>query len=464
MGSTKKYQIDMCHGPLFSKIVVFTIPLIAANVIGTLFNSADMIVVGRFGSANALAAVGATGGLTMLVLNLFFGLSSGVSVLASRFIGAKDRKSLSKTVHTAMTVATYGGAAMAILGILISRPILKLMGTPPEILHKACIYMWIYCAGIPIVVMYAFGSAILRATGDTRRPLYYMIYCGIINVLLNLFFVIVCKIDVAGVAIATKFANFLSAVLVIQALRRATDATRFSWRRMKLDWKLFAQMLKLGVPAGVQGSCFSISNIIIQSSINSFGALAIAGNTAAANIDGLVYMTGVCFFHTSLNFVGQNYGAKKYHRIIRAVILSAASAAVCDIVIGWSGLIFGRELLGIYSTDQAVIEWGMLRLKIMMSFYFLCSVMDAISGALRGLGYSFIPMIVMVLGVCVFRIFWVFCILPLNNTLPMLITSYPISWIMVIITNATILCFALKKLIAKRRLELAARQHAAQAG
>lgn len=441
----------MCHGPLFSKIVVFTMPLIAANVIATLFNSADMIVVGRFADAQALAAVGATGGLTMLVLNLFFGLSSGVSVLSSRFIGARDRKSLSRTVHTAMTVAMYGGAAMAILGIIISKPVLKLMGTPPEILHQACIYMWIYCLGIPFVVIYAFGSSVLRATGDTRRPLYYMIYSGIVNVVLNLFFVIVCKMDVAGVAIATKIANLLSAILVIQALRHATDATRFVWRRMKIDWKLFVQMLQLGVPAGIQGACFSVSNIIIQSAINGFGALAIAGNTAASNIDGLVYMTGVCFFHTSLNFVGQNYGAKKYYRIIRAILLSAACAAVSDIAVGWSGLIFGEELLGIYSTDSTVIGWGMLRLKIMMSTYFLCSVMDSISGALRGLGYSFIPMCVTILGICVFRVFWVYCILPLNNSLPMLITSYPISWLMVIATNGTILFFALKKLLAGRR-------------
>ena len=454
MGSTKKYQIDMCHGPLFSKIVIFTVPLIAANVIGTLFHSADMIVVGRFANANALAAVGATGGLTMLVLNLFFGLSSGTSVLASRFIGARDRKSLSRTVHTALTVGFYGGTAMALLGILISKPMLQLMGTPPEILHKACIYMWIYCAGLPFVIIYAFGSSILRATGDTRRPLYYMIYSGIINVLLNLFFVIVCGMDVAGVAIATKIANLISAVLVINALRHATDATHFSWKRMRVDWKLFLQMMKLGVPAGVQGSCFSISNIIIQSSINSFGALAIAGNTAGSNIDGLVYMTGVCFFHTSLNFVGQNYGAKKYYRIIRAVLLSAACAAVCDIAIGWTGLLFGRELLGIYSTDPTVIEWGMLRLKVMMTFYFLCSVMDSISGALRGLGYSFIPMFVMITGVCVFRIFWVYFILPMNNTLTMLISSYPISWIMVILTNGTILYFAVRKLIAKRKMEI----------
>lgn len=441
----------MCHGPLFSKIVVFTMPLIAANVIATLFNSADMIVVGRFADAQALAAVGATGGLTMLVLNLFFGLSSGVSVLSSRFIGARDRKSLSRTVHTAMTVAMYGGAAMAILGIIISKPVLKLMGTPPEILRQACIYMWIYCLGIPFVVIYAFGSSVLRATGDTRRPLYYMIYSGIVNVVLNLFFVIVCKMDVAGVAIATKIANLLSAILVIQALRHATDATRFVWRRMKIDWKLFVQMLKLGVPAGIQGACFSVSNIIIQSAINGFGALAIAGNTAASNIDGLVYMTGVCFFHTSLNFVGQNYGAKKYYRIIRAILLSAACAAVSDIAVGWSGLIFGEELLGIYSTDSTVIGWGMLRLKIMMSTYFLCSVMDSISGALRGLGYSFVPMCVTILGICVFRVFWVYCILPLNNSLPMLITSYPISWLMVIATNGTILFFALKKLLAGRR-------------
>lgn len=462
MGSAKKYQIDMCHGPLFSKIVAFTIPLIAANVIGTLFNAADMIVVGRFANASALAAVGATGGLTMLVLNLFFGISSGVSVLASRFIGARDNKSLSKVVHTAMTVATFGGTAMALLGIIISKPMLKLMGTPPEILPKACIYMWIYCIGIPFVVMYAFGSSILRATGDTKRPLYYMIFAGIVNVVLNLFFVIVCKMDVAGVAIATKIANLLSALMVIQALRKAKDSTHFSWRRMQINWKLFAEMLRLGIPAGIQGSCFSISNIIIQSSINSFGAMAIAGNTAGANIDGIIYMTGVCFFHTSLTFTGQNYGAKKYHRIVRAVLLSTACAAACDILIGWNGLFFGRELLGIYTTEQQVIEWGMLRLKVMMPLYFLCSMMDSISGALRGLGYSFTPMIVSITGVCLFRIFWVYFIFPLNRTLPMLLSSYPVSWVMIICVNGTILYFALKKLIKSRRMAIAGKAAAAK--
>lgn len=451
MGSAKKYQIDMCHGPLFSKIVAFTIPLIAANVIGTLFHAADMIVVGRFADAKALAAVGSTGGLTMLVLNIFFGLSSGASVLSSRFIGARDRKSLSKTVHTAMTIAMYGGTAMAILGIFISKPVLKLMGTPPEILHQSCIYMWIYCIGIPFVVIYAFGSGILRSTGDTRRPLYYMIFAGIVNVLLNLFFVIVCKMDVAGVAIATKVSNLLSAVLVIQALRRAKDSTRFVWKRMRIDWKLFSEMLKLGIPAGIQGSCFSISNIIIQSAVNTFGALAIAGNTAGANIDGLIYMTGVCFFHTSLTFTGQNYGAKKYHRIVRAVLLSILCAAVCDIVIGWTGLIFGKQLMGIYTTNPEVIEWGLSRLRIMMVFYFLCSMMDAITGALRGLGYSFIPMIVSITGVCLFRIFWVYVILPYNRTLTTLICSYPVSWIMIITVNGTILYRALKKLTSKPR-------------
>ena len=391
----QRQMLSMTEGPIGRGILLFAIPLMLTSVLQIFYNSADMIVVGRFADAKALAAVGSTGGLTMLVLNIFFGLSSGVSVLASRFIGARDRKSLSKTVHTAMTVAIYGGTAMALLGIIISKPVLLLMGTPPEIMSQSCIYMWIYCAGIPFVVIYAFGSGILRATGDTRRPLYYMIFAGIINVLLNLFFVIVCKMGVAGVAIATKVSNLLSAVLVIRALNHAKDSTRFVWKRMRIDWKLFAEMLKLGIPAGIQGSCFSISNIIIQSAINSFGALAIAGNTAASNIDGLIYMVGVCFFHTSLTFTGQNYGAKKYHRIVRAVLLSILCAAVCDITIGWTGLIFGKQLMGIYSTDPEVIAWGMSRLKIMMIFYFLCSMMDAITGALRGLGYSFIPMFVL---------------------------------------------------------------------
>lgn len=456
MSSAGKYKIDMCHGPLFSKIVIFTLPLIAANVMAALFNAADLIVVGRFASAEALAGVGATSGLTMLVLNLFFGLSAGISVLASRFIGSRDKKSLSRTVHTAMAIAVYGGTAMAIIAIIISRPILIMMGTPENILQKACIYMWIYCAGIPFVVLYAFGSALLRATGDTKRPLYYMIFSGILNVVLNLIFVIVFHMDVAGVAIATKIANLVSALWVIKALRNADDGTRFVWKRMRIDWKLFVEMLRLGVPGGVQGSCFSISNIIIQSAINSFGALAIAGNTAAMNIDGLVYMVCVCFFHTSLNFTGQNFGAKKYHRIIRAIMLSALCTAVCGLTVGITGLIFSKDLMGIYSSDPEVLKWGLLRLQVMLPTYFLCGVMDAISGGLRGLGYSFIPMIIMILGICGFRVFWVRCIMPVYNSYSLLITSYPISWITVIIINGLILFFALKRLITKRRAEIAA--------
>ena len=451
MGAGSKYQIDMCHGPLLKKIIIFTVPLIAANLMGALFNSADLIVVGRFANAKALAAVGATSGLTMLVLNLFFGLSSGVSVLASRFIGSRDRRQLSKTVHTAMSVAIYGGIAMAIFSILISKPILKLMNTPAEILDKSALYMWIYCAGIPFVVIYAFGSSVLRATGDTRRPLYYMLFSGLLNVLLNLFFVIVCKIDVAGVALATKIANLVSAVLVMRALHNADDATRFYWRKLKIDWKIFTEMLRLGVPAGIQGSCFSISNIIIQKAINGFGTVVIAGNTAAMNIDGLVYMICVCFFHTSLNFTGQNYGAKKYYRIIRVLLLSALCTMICGIFAGGCGLIFAKELLAIYSTEPDVISNGMLRMQIMMSTYFLCGIMDSISGTLRGLGYSFIPMITMILGICGFRIFWVHFILPYNKSLSMLIGSYPISWLMIITVNGTILFFALKKLILERK-------------
>lgn len=283
-----------------------------------------------------------------------------------------------------------------------------------------------------------------------------MIFAGILNVLLNLFFVIVCKMDVAGVAIATKIANLVSALLVIKALRRAEDATHFSWKRMKLDWKLFTEMLRLGVPAGIQGSCFSISNIIIQAAINSFGAVAIAGNTAAMNIDGLVYMTCVCFFHTSLNFTGQNYGAKKYHRIVRSILLSTLCTAACGIIVGGTGLLLSRQLLGIYTTDADVIAWGLLRMKIMLSTYFLCGVMDSINGGLRGLGYSFLPMFVSIMGICVFRVFWVYFILPINNSLPMLITSYPISWLGIIAINGSILYFALRKLLASRKKKSAA--------
>lgn len=446
MGSAKKYQIDMTRGPLFSKIIRFSVPLMFSYVLQMLFNTADLIVVGRFASSEALAAVGATSGLTVLVLNIFFGLAVGVNVLTARFIGAKDRKNISATVHTAAAVGLYGGILMAAIGILASRPMLQLMATPDNILDKSTLYMQLYCAGIPFMVFYNFGSAVMRAQGDTRRPLIFMVIAGIINVLLNLFFVLVFHMDAGGVALATLLANAVSALLILAVQTGARDSSRLIWRKIRIQGAIFKEMLKIGLPAGIQGSFFSISNITIQSSINSFGALAIAGNTAAQSLEGLVLCGSSSFYYTAISFMGQNHGARKYKRIVRSIFWCLACTIVFSLVAGLTFCLTGNTVLKIYNPDPEVIRWGMIRVKILFSTYFLCGIMDAISGSLRGLGHSLKPTVVTLLGVCAFRIAWVLWIFPHDRTMENLMLSYPVSWTLVSVVNGMILYVVCRKL------------------
>ncbi|MBO4648890.1 MAG: MATE family efflux transporter [Lentisphaeria bacterium] len=446
MRSTEKYQIDMSHGPLFGKIVLFSLPLMSSYVMQVLFSTIDLIVIGRFASSKAMAAVGATSGLTVLVLNIFFGLSVGVNVLAARYIGARDRKNLSATVHTAAAVGLYGGLVMAVIGILISRPVLKMMQTPDEILNQSSLYMWIYCTSIPFIILYNFGSSILRAQGDTRRPLYYMIVGGLVKVLLNLFLVIVLRMDVGGVALATLVSNGISAGLTLLALASARDASRLIRKKIRITPDIFKDMLKIGLPAGIQGSFFSLSNIVIQSSINFFGTEAIAGNTAAQNLEGLVYVASSSFYYTAISFVGQNHGAQKYKRIVRSVLICMFCTVVLSLISGWLFYLFGKPLLKIYNADPEVIKWGMIRAKILFTTYFLCATMDTISGSLRGLGHSVKPTIVTLMGVCVFRIFWVLWIFPLDKTMENLMISYPVSWSIVSLVNGFILFWVIRKM------------------
>ena len=449
MASFKKNKIDMTRGPLFSKMVIFTIPLMLTNLMQLLFHSADLIVIGQFAQSEALAAVGASGGLTALVLNIFFGLATGINVLVARYTGANDPERVSKNVHTAAAIAFYWGIAMAIIGIIISRPMLKLMATPENILDKATLYMWIYCAGIPFIIFYNFGSAILRATGDTKRPMIFMLIAGVINVLLNLFFVLVFKWDVAGVAFATQISNGVSAYLVYKVLIQSDEAIRLVIKKVKIHKESLIETLKIGLPAAIQGACFSISNITIQSSINSFGWQAIAGNTAATSIEGLIYVTCAAWFYTAISFTGQNHGAKQYKRITKSIFYCLFSTMAAGLILGMSFLIFGKELLGIYNPDPEIISWGMLRLKIIAPTYFLCGIMETISGSLRGLGHSVKPMLITIFGVCVFRIFWVLCIFPFNRTISTLAVSYPVSWSLVSAVNGLILYLICKKMFRK---------------
>ena len=446
MNSAGKYQIDMCHGPLFSKIVFFSIPLMASNIMQVLFNAVDMIVIGHYAPHEAMAAVGSCGPLIMMILHVFFGLSVGANVLTARYIGARNRTEVFQTVHTAMATALAGGIILAAVGIIISKPVLELMQTPPEVMPKSTLYMWLYCAGIPFVLIYNFGSSILRAGGDTRRPLIYMLISGCIKISLNFFLVSVFHWDVAGVAVATLIASLLSSILVIRALTGLRDSSRLFLKKIRLYGSNFKDILKIGVPAGIQGSLFSFSNIIIQSTINSFGSKAMAGNAATGSLEGIVYVAFNAYYFSAISFVGQNHGAHKYKRLVKSMVYCQILAILSAVVFGWTIFLFGPQLLRIYNPDPEVIQWGMIRLKYLVTTYFLCAAMDTMSGSLRGLGHSLTPMIVTMLGACVFRIVWVFWIFPHFRTMENLLLSYPVSWTLVCIVNGAILYFVCRQL------------------
>ena len=451
MAGDKKYQIDMCNGPLLSKIVRFSLPLMAANVMQLLFHAVGLVVLGRFARGEAIAAVGATSGLTVLILNIFLGLATGVNVLAARYIGARDAKRVSQTVHTAMAISLYGGAAMCLVSLLIAKPMLLLMETPENIIEKSALYMWIYSLGVPAVILYNFGSAILRAEGDTRRPLVFMVIAGLVNIMLNLFFVVLCKMDVAGVALAAMIGSCVSAVLVMRALVNGSDSCKLEWGKVRFHWDVLKEMLRIGLPAGVQGSMFSISNITIQSAVNSFGWQAIAGNTAALSLEGIVYVACSSYYYTAISFVGQNHGAGKIERIIKSVFYCALCTFVAGGLLGWGCFLSGNALLGFYNPDPEVIQWGMIRLRVMFTVYFLCGWMDVVSGSLRGLGHSVKPMLVIMMGVGGLRVVWVFWVLPLRRSMETLFVSYPVSWILVILINGTMLFFICRKMLLKVR-------------
>ncbi len=453
MGIKGKYQIDMCHGPLLGKIVRFTVPLMLTNALSLMFHAADLIVIGRFAPGEAMAAVGAAPAFTILMLNLFFGISSAVNVLVARYTGAQDKQTLFHTLHTAIAIACLGGLAMTVLGLVITKPVLQLMAVPPEILDKASLYLWIWCLGIPFMVLYSFGSAILRSVGDTKRPLIYMTIAGVVNVVLNLFFVLACKMDVAGVAIATKLSNVLAAVLVLRALKSCSPEYQIKWSKLHFHWPVLKEMLRIGIPAGVQGMLFSFSNVIIQSSINSFGWQAIAGSTAALSIEGMIHTTFTAYALAVVSFVGQNHGARKYKRIMRSIYICLGSGIFMALSLTGICHIFKVPLLMIFNSDPEVIEFGLIRINYQLTFYFLLAIMEILNGSLRGLGYSFAPTIVTLMGACAFRVFWVFVIFPMNRCMESLMISYPVSWVLVSLVNGVMLFVICRKMLinASRR-------------
>ena len=446
MNPGSKYQIDMCHGPLFGKIVLFSIPLMISNIMQVLFHVIDMIVIGRYAPHEAMAAVGSCGSLISTILSIFFGLSVGGNVLSARYIGARDRMQVFRSVHTAMATALYGGILLAAVGMLVSRPILVWMATPESVLPKSTLYMQLYCLGIPVILLTNFGSAQLRATGDTRRPMIYLVFSGFVKVMLNLFLVRVFHWDVAGVAVATLISNIVASSLIVGTLTGLRDSSRLFLNKIRFHREIFKDMLKIGVPAGMQGALFGISNMLIQSTINSFGSKAMAGSAATGSLEGLVYTAFISYYYSVISFVGQNHGAKKYKRIVKSIFICIFLSALTAIVVGWSIYLPGDHLLCIFNPDPEVIKWGMIRLKYLVTAYFLCAVMEVISGALRGLGHSLIPMIVTLIGACGFRIFWVLYVFPHYKTMENLLLSYGVSWVMVCMVNGTILYLICRKL------------------
>ena len=435
----RSFEIDMCNGPLLGKILLFSVPLMLSGILQLLFNAADIVVVGRFAGNEALAAVGSTGSLNNLIVNVFMGLSIGTSIMVARYYGAQDWKSIREIVHTSMLVSFICGVALIFIGIFLAAPLLELMGTPPECLDQAVLYMRIIFIGMPAQMVYNFGAAILRAVGDTRRPLLFLLAAGIVNVLLNLFFVIVFHMDTAGVALATIISQSISAVLVVLCLMRSHTPYRLRFRRLRVRKAQLLQIIRVGLPAGIQGAVFSVSNVLIQSSINSFGSLAVGGNTAASNIEGFVYTSMNSLYQASLSFTSQNVGARKLQRVVP--ILLRCLGVVLTVGVGLSGLalLFNHQLLGIYSSDQEVIRYGLGRLEVVCATYFLCGMMDVVCGSVRGLGSSVVPTIVSLTGACGLRILWIYTIFAENRTLFFLYLSYPITW--VITFSAHLVCF-----------------------
>lgn len=427
----KNSNKTMLQGPLFGSIVSYTIPIILTGILQLLFNAADLVVVGRFCGSISVAAVGATGAITNLIVNLFIGLSVGAGVTVAQALGAREEEAVHRTVHTALPAALFSGLVLTVVGILFSETFLIWMGTPEDVLPLSAVYMRIYFAGISFTMVYNFSASILRAAGDTRSPLIYLSVSGVINVVLNVVFVTGFHMNVAGVALATTISQGISAILVVAALMRRTDACKLVLTKLRIYLPQLSKIVRIGLPAGIQSSLFSISNVMIQSSINSFGGVLMSGNAAAGNIEGFLYVTINSFHQTAVNYIGQNVGAQQYSRVKKCLWICLGCVSVVGL--GLSLLIygFGPQLLSIYITDsQEAISYGMIRFAYASLPYFLCGLMDVSTGALRGMGASVTPMIISVLGVCGIRIGWILTIfqVPQFHTPQCLYISYPVSW------------------------------------
>lgn len=443
-----RYSIDMTCGPFLKKIILFSVPLILTGVLQLAYNTADVVVVGRFVGKEALAAVGSTGSLVNLFLNVFLGLSMGSGVMVARHIGENDDKKVSDSVHTAMLLGLFCGVFIGIMGFFFSGEMLKLMNVPDDVLELATLYLKVYFMGSPGLLVYNFGASIIRATGDTKRPLYILTLSGLVNVILNLVLIIVFKFGVEGVAIATIVSQYLSAVMIIGYLLRIDNACRLRIKSIRINKNELKDILRLGLPAGIQSALFSISNVIIQSSVNSFGSVAMAGIAAGSNYDSYIFTGTNAIAQTAMTFTSQNIGARKIENIGKVFRYCLLFALSIGVVFGIVGYILDEQIVSFFSDDRGVIEIGADRMRLVMPFYFFCSLMDVAASQIRGMGKSVEPMLVSLIGACGIRIFWVFFILPLDRTLVNLYWSYPVSWAVTFFAQF-IMYFILKKKILK---------------
>ena len=441
----KGNEIDMCNGPLAGKMLAFALPLMLSGVLQLLFNAIDTIVVGKMVSNKALAAVGSTSTMIILLTSIFMGLSVGTNILAARYYGAGNKNQLHDIVHTSVALGISCGILMAVIGIAMAKILLKAMGTPDEIIGMAVLYMRIYFIGIPATMIYNMGAAVLRAVGDTKRPMYFLIAAGMLNAVLNLFFIAVCNLGVAGVALATVLSQTVAMFCLLCVLCQNQGSIQLNLQEIALKWEEAKKILAIGIPASLQTVLFALSNVLIQSSINSFGTAVMAGSAAAANLEGFV-TTGMNSFHqTSMNFTSQNYGAGKFDRIKKVLVYALIFDFLAGLLVGNAVYLCGNQLLGIYLDDAQSITYGMIRLKYTCICYFLLGTMDIFVGVLRGFGHVIAPMIVSLLGVCGFRILWLYTIFHWNHTMDILFLSYPISWGITAIAQMIVLWYVWKK-------------------
>lgn len=444
-----KFEIDMCNGPIMSKLISFSVPLILSGMLQLMFNAVDIIVVGQFSGSTSLAAVGSTTALINVFVNLFMGISLGANVVSARCYAMGRREEMSKTVHTAITIALVSGIIMAVIGVIFAKGALLLMGTPENVINLSTLYMRIYFLGMPFFMLYNYGAAILRAVGETKRPLIFLVISGCINAGINMLLVIVFDMGVAGVAIGTVISQFVSCALVINCLYRTKSSYQLRFSKLKIEKDYMIQIFQVGVPAGIQSTVINFSNALLQSSVNSFGSVAMAGYTAANNVLGFLYVSVNSITQACMSFTSQNYAVGKHKRMDRVLIDCIVLSISVALILGGGAYLFGTYILNIYTSDADVIKCGLEILSITTVPYFFCGIMDLFPGALRGMGYSTIPMILSIIGTVGIRILWIFVFFPMHRSLYFLFISYPGSWIATIVMQ--VICYMLvRKKIASQ--------------